>query len=425
MKSTKQTRPKEKTESKKQNRFSLSFLAVFALLACLASVSFASLSPQVQLQNYSLSEVPAQPGHVVNLTLHFKSIEWDYCADNLAVQLVTSYPLSIQGPDTQYLGSLCLRDPDSKGTVSFLLPVEPLAQTGTYQVSVSTTYEHSFSKFSDSNILNLRVGGAPSFTASVVASNPIDIYPGDSAAVTILFQNNGSSTVESARVRLDAPEGIEVKWAGKEQELGQIPPRGSASATFSIEAAKSAWPGIYNLHATLDYASEDKTSSEQSFDFALPLKTKADFSVVVQNTTSLVVNSDNLVAITLKNTGTDTAKRLKVSIQPIFPFSTDGTVRYADSLAPGAEENLTFLIHVDKDGTPGQQLCGYIVNFEDSQGKKFSTSDDFALTVRTKTFGEMVLDYWYIAAVVGFILVIMILRRLMRLVRGFFARKKE
>ena len=47
---------------------------------------------------------------------------------------------------------------------------------------------------------------------------------------------------------------------------------------------------------------------------------------------------------------------MEVRIEPLFPFSTDGTVRYIESLRPGETQNLTYVITVDKDATAGGQL---------------------------------------------------------------------
>ncbi len=387
-----------------------SVLFVLLLTIFLASASFASVNPKIELRNYTVSEVPAVPGHVVNITLYLKSVEWDNCAERVAVQLVTTYPLSVQGPDMQYIGpKLCENDSDAKGTLSFLLPVDALAQTGTYQVNVLTTYEKRFAKFSESNTLNVRVGGAPSFVASVTSSQPVDIYAGDSAAVTITFQNNGSSTVQSSRVELSAPEGIEVKWAGQQQELGSIPPRGSTSATFSIEALKDTAPGNYTLTAKLNYVGEDKLQGASVFKFEMPVKPKADFSTSLAGNKSLIAGDDAEIQLVLRNTGTQEARSLKARIKPIFPFSTDGTVRYVDSLKPGEEQILTYVVHVDKDGTAGSQIAGVLVDFEDPQGNKFSDSNDFALSVRAKSAIERLLDFWYLGAIallaVGIVLV--------------------
>lgn len=372
--------------------------------------AFASINPKIQLVNYSVSESPAEPGHAISLTLHLKSMESDNCADRVAVQLVVPYPFSIRGSDTQYLDSLCFQDPDTKGDFTFILPVDNLATSGTYQVSVATTYEKRFTKLSEGNTLNLQVGGAPSFTAAVVSSTPVDIYPGDSAQVTVAFQNTGSSSVQSARAGADS-RGIVVKWSGREQDLGEILARGSKRATFTIEAPKDLRAGTYPLRVHLDYTAQDRTDGTVDFTFNVPVKPQAEFEASLPSG-ALLPGEKREVSIALKNTGSEEARKVQVRIKPLFPFSTDGTVRYIDSLKPGEAKNLAYIITVDKDAASGGQLLGLLVDFESPQGKKFSGSADFALPVRLPTVEEEAKNYWYALAIAGVIVLIIVVRKL-------------
>ncbi len=371
------------------------FAAVVALLI-MASAAFASVNPKVQLLNYSISETPAQPGHVLALTLHLKSMESDNCAERVAVQLTTSYPLSVSGTDVQYLEKLCFQDSPDAGTFVFYLPVDNLATSGTYPVSIATTYEKRFTKLSESNTINVQVGGAPSFAAAVSSSNPVDIYPGDSAQVTVTFQNTGSSMVQSARATASS-SGIMIKWAGKTQNMGQIAARGSASATFHIEAPKNMNAGNYPLMVALDYTSEDRKDGSAQFSFTVPVKPKADF-VGEADGNSLLPGEKREVTMRVTNTGSDEAKKMQIRLKPLFPFSTDGTVRYIESLAPGETANLAYVITVDKEATSGGQLLGLLIDFEDAQGKKFTDSSDFAMDVRMPTLSDDLANYWYIIA---------------------------
>ncbi|MCX6772440.1 MAG: NEW3 domain-containing protein [Candidatus Micrarchaeota archaeon] len=375
----------------------MKMFGVFALLLLLGSgLANASVNPRVQLVNYSLSETPAQPGHVLALTLHLKSMESDNCAEQLQVQVAVSYPLSLRGSDTQYNDLLCYQDPDSAGTFTFYLPVDNLATSGTYPVSVGISYKKRFTQLTGSNTLNIQVGGAPSFAASVASSNPIDIYPGDSAQVTVTFQNTGASSVTSARASADS-SGIQVKWAGQTQDIGSIAARGSGSATFNIEAPKNMPAGNYPLNMHLAYTSEDRSAGYTDFSFTVPIKPKADFAATAAD--PLLPGEKKEVNIAITNTGSQEADMVQVRIRPLFPFSTDGTVRYIPALKPGETQNLTYVITVDKDATPGNQLLGFLVNFEDPQGKKFADTTDFSMSVRSPNFQDDLLSYWYVVVI--------------------------
>ncbi|MFA5929859.1 MAG: NEW3 domain-containing protein [Candidatus Micrarchaeia archaeon] len=392
-------------------------LALFALaLLLLSGSASASINPKVQLLNYTLSSVPAQPGQTLALTLHMKSMEPDNCAESVSVQVSVSYPLSVLGSDTQYLPLLCFRDADSAGDFTFLFPVDNLATSGTYPVSVSTAYEKRFTKLTESNTVNVQVGGAPSFNASVTSSTPVDIYPGDTAKVAVTFQNTGSSMVQSARATASS-QGIAVKWAGSTQDLGSIAARASATAYFSVEAPKDMAAGSYPLDVVLAYTSENRSMGSTSFRFMVPISPKADFAAASASPV-LVSGEKKEVAITLSNTGSQEARKLKVRIKPLFPFSTDGTVRYIDSLPAGASTNVTYLVTVDKDATAGEQLLGFQIDFEDQQGKQMSDTADFSLSVRALTLLDQLASVWYVWVVLALVIVYLALK-------GMGGKKKE
>ena len=395
------------------NRKIFGTLMLFALaLLMLSGSAFASINPKVQLLNYTLSSVPAQPGQTLALTLHFKSMEPDNCAESVSVQVAVSYPLSVLGSDTQYLPLLCFRDAETAGDFTFLFPVDNLATSGTYPISVSTGYEKRFTKLTESNTVSVQVGGAPSFNATVTSSAPIDIYAGDSAKVAVTFQNTGSSMVQSARATASS-RGIEVKWAGKTQDIGSIAARGSATAYFSIEAPKNIAAGSYQLDVALDYTSENKSMGSTSFRFMVPVKPKADFAAASASPI-LVSGEKKEVAIALFNTGSQEAKNLKVRIKPLFPFSTDGTVRYIASLPAGASTDITYLVTVDKDATAGEQLLGFQIDFEDPQGKQMSDTADFSLSVRALTLQDQLAAVWYVWAVLALVIAYMAGKRLIK-----------
>jgi len=216
--------------------------------------------------------------------------------------------------------------------------------------------------------------------------------------------------VQSARATATS-RGIEVKWAGKTQDIGSIAARGSAAATFSIDAPKDILAGSYPLDVVLDYTSENKSVGSTSFRFMVPVKPKADFTAASASGV-LVSGEKKQVAITLYNSGTQDAEKLKVRIKPLFPFSTDGTVRYIDSLPAGTAANLTYLVTVDKDATPGEQLLSFQIDFEDPQGKQMSDTADFSLSVRALTLADQLAGVWYVWVVLALVIVYMGSKRL-------------
>ncbi|HIH18835.1 TPA: hypothetical protein HA225_02560 [Candidatus Micrarchaeota archaeon] len=186
-----------------------------------------------------------------------------------------------------------------------------------------------------------------------------------------------------------------MKWAGKTQDVGQILARGSANAVFNVEAPKDLKAGIYPLDVVLEYTGEDRENGQAEFSFWVPVRPKADFAGSSDGA-FLMPGQKKEVGIQITNTGSDEAKKLSIRLRPLYPFSTDGTVRYMETLAPGETKTLTYVITVDKEATSGGQLLGLLIDFEDKQGKKYSDSPDFAMEVRMPTLVDDLFAYWYL-----------------------------
>lgn len=390
--------------------------AAAMLMLVMISIGIAGTGPKLVLYNATIIPDPVEPGDSVQLTLFLQNIEKTYCADRVFVQLSASYPLSLSGQDIQYIDQLCYNNTDAK--VRFILPVDSLAQTGTYQVQVITKYEKFAATYSESNNVNVYVLGKPELDASVIASSPTDIYPGDSATITVLFQNNGNGRIESLSAKLRATEGIEVKWAGQEQGIGQITAHGKATANFQIEAPKDLAPGNYNLYVDTVYKAEGDTKQSRTFFFSVPIKEKAEFSATAANQGEMAIGNNNQVKITLKNSGYDEARKLKVRVRPLYPFSTDGTVRYIDSLAPGEEKNLEYTVTVDKDASIGTQVIGLLIEYENKEGNSRSDTVDLSLSARKKTLDEQVKEFEIYLIAIGAIIVLMSVKRIAGMMKG-------
>lgn len=378
-------------------------LALVSLLAAFAPFASASdVNPSVRLENYSLSVPQVKPGDHFAVTLVFDGAN-EVCAEKLSVQLSATYPLSIAGPDAQYVDRLCQGGAASNGTLTFDAYADPLASTGNYQIAVATVWQKTFLKYPGANTVSIRVQGVPELAASIQSSTPVDIHAGDDAVLRLRFDNKGTGYVTASHLTASS-RGIEVKWGGSDAELGAIAPRSYASAALSVTAADSLAPGNYPLDLVVSYVAEDGSRGLKTFSFTVPVKPKAEFAVSAGDV-RLPISETSLVSLTLTNTGSDEARKVKAHIRPVFPFSTDGTVRYVESLKPGESVPLVYSIPVDKQATEGNQVLSMTIEYEDKDGKKLNDSVDFSIYARPKSLLETVLAYWWVGAlaVVAFV----------------------
>jgi hypothetical protein len=397
-------------ESKKIKRTATGFFALTAMLFILAGSFSASAAvrPNVVVSGFRVEEGSANVGKEFTLLLNLVNTEPGACALNDVTTIQVGAPFIMNGVGTVPAGNICA---DSVKTVSFPMKIDPTATGGTYQITVMNSFETSLlAQYSSTNTINLFVNGTPDMDAHIVNSNPMDVYPGDTATLTLSISNNGAFQAQAVTASMSSDNPLVVKWGNSFSSLGAIEARQTRTADFSVEVPKDAKSDHYPLALTVQYLDQDLTRQTKEFHFTFNVKEKAMFDTSDSGSDTLYTNGNSRMArLMLKNTGTDTAFKIKAKLQPQYPFSTDGSVRYVDKLQPGQSAPVDFVVDIDKDGKVGMYGLNLILDFEDKQGNQLHDTATVSLAIQRKGIIQGVfIDFWYlwIVAIVTSILVV-------------------
>ena len=376
-----------------KKKFLLIFLVMSILLG--SSSSYADLRPNVIVSGFDIKE-GAYAGKEFTLSVNLINAEPSSCAKSITSSVEAGYPFIMHGVITFFEGDLCY---GNKKVVEFPMKVDSTANGGFYQVKIINNYESTgYIQFSGSNVLNIFVNGSPEINANIINSEPIDIYPGDSGALTVKIENDGNFQAQSLTAVMKAEKPIEVKWSKSFSSVELLEPRQSKSAEFAVEVPKDAEAKKYQLAMEISYYDQNRLKQARTFNFNLYVKKKAEFDASDAGSENLYANQNSRhLRFLLKNTGTDSARRIRAKILPQFPFSTDGSVRYIEFLDTAKSEPADFTVDVDKDATPGKYSLDLLVQFEDAQGKKFQDTAQVLLEVKPKGILRAVFrDYWFL-----------------------------
>ena len=373
-----------------------------ALMMMLSAVFvYADLKPNVAVLGYSSKGGNPYAGKGFTLAVQLSNIEASTCAKAVSSSIQADFPFIANGLSTIYLGDLCKSDTKE---VDFPLKVDPTATGGSYPVTITNSYESTtYISFSSQSTINIYINGTPELNAHVIGSNPVDVYPGETATISINVQNNGDFRAESVNAALKAESPVEVKWSKSFNSIALLDPKQSQTIDFAVEVPKDAKAKNYQLALELSYYDQDKELQEKTLMLDFLVKKKARFGTSDNGKNSLYANQDSKqIKLQLKNTGTDAARKIKAKILPQFPFSTDGSVRYIDLLEAGNSAPIEFNVDVDIDAKPGTYSVDLLIDFEDGQGKKFQDTAKATLTVNSKGFFRAVfLDYWFLWLIVA------------------------
>ena len=371
----------------------------FVMLALLASIAYADVRPNVVVSGFGIKEGAANAGKKFTLSVSLANTEPSSCAKSITTSIEAGFPFIMQGVSTLSAGDLCS---SATKTIEFPMKVDPTASGGFYQIKIANNYESSgYVQFAGSNTINLFVSGSPEINANIISSKPIDIYPGDLATLTVKVENNGNFQAQSLSAVMKSPKPIEINWSKSFNSIELLEPRQSKLLEFAVEVPKDAEAKSYPLSMELSYYDENNARQSETFNLNLYVKKKAQFETSDAGSDTFYSNQNlRKIKILLRNAGTDAARKVRARIIPQFPFSADGSVRYAEIIEAGKGEPMDFNLDVDKDANPGKYALDVLVDFEDAQGKKFQDTAQLALEVSPKGIIRAVfLDYWFLWAI--------------------------
>lgn len=259
------------------------------------------------------------------------------------------------------------------------------------------------------------VYGSPDLNANIIGSNEFD--RDQTATLNINVMNKGkllgfkndktpydsdeiyaaqtemkleSSIVDATNVvaSLSTDPGSPIEVKSVSQEIGSIK-SGENSLTpakFDIKVDKKAKAGEYDLHLNLSYDYQknvqimDPDAVAQTYDVNrwygimnqnLTLKIKvndqADFEIV-NSTGSLSPGGENIIDITIKNTGEEEARNVKAIINPADPLSTTDSAAFLSTISPGSTAVAKIKIKADSEAVPKEYGIDTVLKYETPEG---------------------------------------------------------
>jgi len=390
------------------------FLAVAMIVLLTGLMPALAVRPNVVVSGFDIKQGSAAVGKDFVLSLTLTNTEPTACAQGITTSVQASFPFILNGITSQAAGGLCKGTTQGSSLViDFPMRIDPTAKGGSYQLTITNDYETpTLAQFSTTNIINLFVDGTPDLNVYIINSNPVDVYPGDTATLTLNFENDGTFQAQSITAKLTADQPLDVKWAKSFSSIGLLDAKQSKTADFAVEIPKDAEAKDYKLNLEVQYLDEKLVPQTKEFALTMHVKNKAMFATSDAGSDTLYPNQNSrTVRLLIKNTGTDTAYNIKSKIMPQFPFSTDGSIRYVNILEPGKTVAVEFKVDVDKDAMPGNYGLDMLLGFEDGQGKGLQDTAKMSLIVASKGFFTAVFaDYWFLW-IAGIAVVVMIIRR--------------
>jgi hypothetical protein len=394
----------------RMNRIIYVTFVMAAVMTMLCIPAMVEAYPRIVVSGFDIKDGNASVGKDFTLSLKISNMDQE-CAVYIATDIQATGPFIMKGISAFRTNELCQGE---QAVIDIPLRIDPTATGGTYQLMVSNSYETStYAEYSSSDTINIFVNGTPDINAYITNSEPIDVYPGDTAVLTFTVENDGTFQAQDVTANLSADAPLIAKWSNSFATLGVLDAKQDKNAQFIIGVPKDAKIQDYPMHLTIKYYDENHELQTTESTYTFHVKNKALFQTSDAGSDTLYPSKDSsMVRLILKNTGTDVAEKIKVKIQPQFPFSTDGSVRYIEKLAPGESAPVEFAVNVDKDGTVGTYGLDMIIDYEDAQGNTLQDNINVPFKLQGKNiFQAVFIDYWFLWLIVIIVAAVIIMRR--------------
>jgi hypothetical protein len=248
-----------------------------------------------------------------------------------------------------------------------------------------------------------------------------EVAPGTTTAVTVVLVNNGNvtngstanpqleqevTTARSVRVGLGAPDTGEPEQTGEfvvrdgeivpvttpgeatisvstsEQPVATFPDGTSTRLAFEVTVDRDAEPGRYDLPLNVSYnytqsidprtGEENRTTVEKTYDVTLVVEETAQFSVADVDSNARV-GATGTVDVTLRNTGSETARNATVTLTSrnsdvTFGQSASSSRFVGGAWNPGENRTVSYRLRAAPSASQQEYAFDASVTYDDENG---------------------------------------------------------
>ena len=275
-------------------------------------------------------------------------------ASNVSILLKSRFPVKFESSSIS-VGYLPIGQPVEITTYA---SIYPNASEGIYNIPIELEY---FDGAKQTVNMTVDINGYTNFSISTLwgsISSPITVSPGETQVpLTFIVRNLGD--VNALNVSLVLNSTYPLYFAQKSAYIGIVPAGGYNYVTVTVNVYANATPGVYYIPVTLRYF-QTKITVYTPIIIYSPNITINVFTIPPQLFPGYY--DVELRAIIL-NYGSALANNVTVTLSSPFQVISQSTFNLG-ALPQGIPANITFLINIPNDTTPGYYYFNFTVKYD-------------------------------------------------------------
>jgi len=400
------------------------FIAVLIfVMAALVAPSNAATDAKIVIVDVTPTELA--PGDIKDVTLTVKN-QGGRDARHITMNFQNGDHVSLIGSSTVHIASL---NAWSSKEIPITIKVEDEIEEGAYPIPIEVTFDEYSYNASEGFVTEpmdmtritivFNVEGTTTLEVADVATNPPELREdSENNNVTVLIDNSGTAKARSVTVKIDPTSPFEEAYSGSTSDFTEeIPARKSHRFGFALDIEDGAKEGYYTILLTIDYIDEDDQKISLDKSITLKIASQADFRVgeATTNPAAITRGTEFRINVPLKNIGNKDAESIKAILKTKSYFTGTKT-DYLGDIEPSSEKIATFELEADRDTIADNYETDIRIYWEDGD-ERLDTIESFRLVVVS---GEGSNTGIMAIAAVAFILIVVIIG-----VFIYFKRKKR
>lgn len=403
---------------------------VILLIAVLIFVTAALVAPSNAATNAKIviidvAPTALAPGDIKDVSLTVKN-QGGSDARHITLNFQNGDHVSLIGSSTVHIASLnawCSKE------IPITIKAEDEIDEGAYPIPIEVTfdeYSYSASKGPVITPMNMtpitivfNVEGTTTLEVADVETNPPELREdSENNNVTVLIGNSGTAKARSVTVKIDPASPFTEAYSGSTSDFtDEILARKSHRFVFALDIEDGAKEGSYTILLTIDYIGEEDQKISLDKRITLKIGSQADFRVgeATTNPAAITRGTEFRINVPVKNIGNKDAESVKAILKTKSYFTGTKT-DYLGDIEQGSEKIATFELEADRDTIADNYETDIKIIWLDGD-ERLETTKSFALVVVS---GEGSNTGIMAIAAVAFILIVLIIG-----VFIYFKRKKR
>ena len=336
---------------------------VILLIAVVTIVTAALVAPlnaatDAKIVITDVTPTELAPGDIKDVSLTVKN-QGGSDARHITLNFQNGDHVSLIGTSTVHIASLnawCSKE------IPITIKAEDEIDEGAYPIPIVVTFdEYSYSASKGPVITPMNetlitivfnVEGTTTLEVADVATNPPELREdSENNNVTILIDNSGTAKARSVTVKIDPASPFTEAYSGSTSDFtDEIPARKSHRFVFALDIEDEAKEGSYAIPLTIDYIGEENQKIPLEESITLKIGSQADFQVgeAITNPAAITRGTEFRINVPVKNRGNKDAESVKAILKTKSYFTGTKT-DYLGDIEQGSEKIATFELEADRD----------------------------------------------------------------------------